>query len=109
MIVTLLLYCGLVWLGFFSGNEGLNNVGLTALWIMVVLLGIIAFVPSGDGVLLKQQFKAHIYFRYFGRTVLALLLMTVFYTGHFVMGAFFAVFATVFVMRRMDGDYDKTS
>lgn len=76
-----------VYAGLFSEVIGFNNIGLTALWIVGVLLliGSVAEVknpPQNNGQMNK-------YIQYTLRTIYVLLVLAIIYKGEIVLGIFY--------------------
>ena len=74
--------------GIFSENEGLNNIGLTLIWVLGILLVISVF---GETKKTNNKDKAKGFNKYLLRAILLVSVMSMLYGGHIFLGLVYIV------------------
>lgn len=95
----------MVYLGTFSENEGLNNIGLTGLWIVALLL--LLFVLT-DGTNDKKEPTKKVpptkAVKIVGRTWFASIILALLYQGHIVLGVIYFAYMVSKVGKTMKAE-----
>ena len=95
MLMKLIKVYGLVlsialgtYFGIYSKIEGLQNIGMTILWIIGILLLLSVLVPSKDT---ANKQRADVVNRYIRRTILFVSVLAMLYGGKIVIGVIYTL------------------